>query len=119
MGKNTDKLYVTHSEHTGVYGGHHTASSSGYVQYVYRKCVDDGALTVFSTASRMVDPHRPASLLTVVLSRSNRSNIPYAREIVMVRGLFLIWSISFLGSSACPELVIRHPQRNAHTAFAM
>ncbi|KAF9787205.1 cyclophilin-like domain-containing protein [Thelephora terrestris] len=32
MGKNTDKLYVTHSEHTGVYGGHHTASSSGYVQ---------------------------------------------------------------------------------------
>ena len=34
MGKNTDKLYVTHSEHTGVYGGHHTASSSGYIQYV-------------------------------------------------------------------------------------
>lgn len=37
MGKNTDKLYVTHSEHTGIYGGHHTASSSGYVQYVSLK----------------------------------------------------------------------------------
>ena len=37
MGKNTDKLYVTHSEHTGVYGGRHTASSSGYVQCALSK----------------------------------------------------------------------------------
>jgi len=58
--------------------------------------------------------HRPASLLTVALSRSNRLNTPYVRGIATVQGLFLIWSISFLGSSTCPEPVIQYLWRNVH-----
>ena len=100
MGKNTDKLYVTHSEHTGVYGGHHTASSSGYVQYVLSEWIEGGALTGFSTGSQTLGPHRLVNLLTVALFRSNRLNTLYVQGTVMVPGLFLISSTSSLGSSA-------------------
>ena len=62
----------------------------------------------------MLALHRPASLLTVALSRSNHLNTPYARGIVMVQGLFSIWSTLSLGSSTCPEPAIRYPRRNIH-----
>ena len=100
MGKNTDKLYVTHSEHTGVYGGHHTASSSGYVQYVPSECIEGSALTWFSTGSQTLGPHRLVSLLTAALFHSNRLNTLYAQGTTTVPELFLISSTSSLGSSA-------------------
>ena len=100
MGKNTDKLYVTHSEHTGVYGGHHTASSSGYVQYVLSEWIEGGALTGFYTGSQTLGLHRPVNPLTVVLFRSNRLNTPYVQGTVTAPELFLISSTSSLGSSA-------------------
>jgi hypothetical protein len=90
MGKNTDKLYVTHSEHTGVYGGHHTASSSGYVQYVHSERADDGAFTILFAGNRTLGPHRLASLLTAALFRSSPLSIQYAQGTTTERGLFLI-----------------------------
>ena len=60
----------------------------------------------------MLAPHRPVNPLTAVLFRSNHLKIPYARGTVTVQGLSLIWLTSSLGSSTCPEHVIRYLWRN-------
>lgn len=60
----------------------------------------------------MLAPHRPVNPLIAVLFRSNHLKIPYARGTVTVQGLSLIWLTSSLGSSTCPEHVIRYLWRN-------
>src|SRR6266404_2253913 len=92
---NSNKLYVTHAEHSGLFG-QHTASSSGF-----KACVNCSNLSLSLShivpASQRVLIQLPSHLLTVARCISSHSPILYAPAMQMEREPSSISRTSFPG----------------------
>lgn len=93
---NSNKLYVTHAEHSGLFG-QHTASSSGFKAYVdtsFHCLVPHARVSPASQMALTQLPSRPSIAALFLFSHSLTLSAPVVQT---GRGLFSISPTSFLG----------------------